>query len=539
MYRKRKDIFLKKSTVIVTASAMAAAAFVPVMAEGMTYGDRERAELKAQCEALVKDWDAELTQAQESGNNGTADFTLTLDEAGRSMIGMMAGMDVSWLENIGLNMDVSVVDSKEAIKTDLLLNDSEIGTMYVLIDLLAEMEYIQIPELSESWLKAALNVDMDVNGEAVSPDSMGTITGLASDPALLLPEGAVAAELLERYGNIVIDHMQEGPSVEETVSIDGISEDCTLLEGQIFQEDANEMAKELLTTAQSDEQLKELLTKWSEAMPEAGDLNAQFQSFAEEALADLEAPEGETEEAAADQYIVSRIWVNGDDKIVGRELAVCEGVETDTAFTWKTSGNGDASGLLFDVQSEDGGFTFSGSCQNTDGMKNGNYSVAIDGITVMEIAMENYDAAAAEEGYPSGTYIITFPQGESEEAYNPLSLFSMVLNLDCSKEDDSVNLNLEILSSGARLGDLNIAINNGGEEVGIPSEEDMAVLYDVMNEADMEAYSAEMSFDTILANAKSAGVPEELLTVIEQSIEAAMTGEAVEMPAEASVDEGV
>lgn len=518
MYQKRKtNLLMKKSAAIVTAATMVMSVPVTAMAEGTAYQDRERAALKSLCESLVKDWDVSLEKTTEGGNYGKMDMTLTLNAAGQSIVGMMTQMDASWLKSIGLNMDVSIADSKEAVKADILLNDTGIGTMNVLLDLLKKVEYIQIPELTPSWIKADL--DVTANGEEVSTESMEAIMGIASDPSLLLPEGKTVSELLERYGNIVIDHMQEGSSTDESVSIDGISEDCTLLEGQIFQNDLREMVQELLTTAQGDEQLKELLAKWSEAMPEAGDLNEQFQSFAEDTLAELN--ESDDTDETNDEYLVSRIWVNGDDKIVGREFAVCEGIDTEAVLTWKAPSNGDAAGFLFDMQSDGSGFSLIGSGRSTDGVKNGNYSFAMDGVTVMDIVMESESANSA-------VYTVTFPQGETEEEYNPLSMFSLVLTTDSDETGDNVEMNLEVLSSGASLGELNIQVSNSTEAVEAVSEEDMETVYDALNDEDMAAYEEEMNFDTILANVESAGVPADLVSVLEQSIEAAMNGETAD-----------
>lgn len=518
MYQKRKtNLLMKKSAAIVTAATMVMSVPVTAMAEGTAYQDRERAALKSLCESLVKDWDVSLEKTTEGGNYGKMDMTLTLNAAGQSIVGMMTQMDASWLKSIGLNMDVSIADSKEAVKADVLLNDTGIGTMNVLLDILKEVEYIQIPELSPSWIKADL--DVTANGEEVSTESMEAIMGIASDPSLLLPEGKTVSELLERYGNIVIDHMQEGSSTDESVSIDGISEDCTLLEGQIFQNDLREMVQELLTTAQGDEQLKGLLAKWSEAMPEAGDLNEQFQSFAEDTLAELN--ESDDTDETNDEYLVSRIWVNGDDKIVGREFAVCEGIDTEAVLTWKAPSNGDATGFLFDMQSDGSGFSLIGSGRSTEGVKNGNYSFAMDGVTVMDIVMESESANSA-------VYTVTFPQGETEEEYNPLSMFSLVLTTDSDETGDNVEMNLEVLSSGASLGELNIQVSNSTEAVEAVSEEDMETVYDALNDEDMAAYEEEMNFDTILANVESAGVPADLVSVLEQSIEAAMNGETAD-----------
>ena len=289
---------LKKAAAAASASVLVFSMPATASAEGVTYCDREKEALKAASAYLAEDWDqsleTSLTQSGSLASNAVMDLNLTVDEAGRSMLGMLTGMDLSWLQDVALHMDASVADSKEAVMLSALVNDSTICSMYAMMDYLAGMEYIQIPEMSPAYLKASLE---EAGAEAVS-GYMTAISDILEDPKAVLPEGAVLGEILDRYGMIVIDHMQEGASVEETISIDGIGEDCTLLEGQIFQEEMTTIAREILTTAQTDEQIKEILTKCTEINPESGDLNAQFQEFLANTLADLDGAAEETAEEA-------------------------------------------------------------------------------------------------------------------------------------------------------------------------------------------------------------------------------------------------
>lgn len=508
---KRKMNHLLKKTAAVAAASVMAAAAVPVMAEGTSYQEREKAGLASAKESLAEGWDAQLAEAEkQNSTNAKVGMTLTLDEAGQSMLGMMAGMDASWMKNISLNMTGSVEDGSEAVTAELLVNDTKICDMNVLMDFLTAAEYIQIPELTESWMKAALTM---AEGEApVSADFMKDLTELASDPGALFPAGKDFSELVDRYGTILLDHVQDGAAVEETVSVEGISEDCTLLEGQILQADFREIAKDVLTTAKEDEQLESVLAQWSEVIPDAGDLNAQFQSFAEETLADLEAePEADdAENSGSDSYAVSRIWVNDEDKIVGRELALCTGVDTDVSVTWKAPKDGDTSAFLLDMVSDGSGFTLTGTSQDEDGVKTGNYSFAMDGITIMEIA--------AEVGTPESTYTVTFPQDESGENYNPMSLFSLVLTVNDESETTG-DMNLALLSSGAQLGSLNIHVEAADDAAALPSVDEMETVYDVSSEEDMKAYEEEMNLDAIIANLETAGVPSELASALTMSVD--------------------
>lgn len=521
MFRK-KDVnhALKKSAAMMTASVMVLSAPSVAMAEGMTYRDREKEALKSLSEAMAADWDESVALMAENGNasNAEMELKLTAGDAGKSMLGMFTGMDFAWLNNVSLNMKASVADGTEAVITDLLLNDAKICTANMLVNMKDMMEYVQIPEMAAAWLKLDMNQTLEEEGAESAGISM-QMADLMTDPAALFADGSEIAGLLERYGNIVIDHMQEGATVEEAVSIEGISEDCTMLEGLIYQDDAKEMVKDILTTAQTDEQLEALLTRWSEAIPDAGNLNEELQNAIAEGLEELNAePEGETTEEA-NEYIASRIWVNADNKIVGREVTLCEGIEDSAnVFTWKAPSSGDASALLLDMQSDGSGFTVSGSGQKTDGVMNGNYSVASDGVTIMEVAMENFNSQADGKGYPAGTFTITFPESENEEEYNPLSAFSFVFTLSSSSADKSVDMNLALLSSGVSLCDLNLHVVSYTDTVETISEENMETVYDMNSEEDMNAYMEAVTFDTIKANAEAAGMPADVITMIEESM---------------------
>jgi hypothetical protein len=297
-----------------------------------------------------------------------------------------------------------------------------------------------------------------------------------------------------------------------------------------------EIVTDVLNTAKEDEQLAELLSQWSEAIPEAGDLNEQMQNAIEGLLADVEdadTSQEETDGTADNSYLSSKIWINDEDQIEGRQFTLCQEDGTETSFTWQKPENGADSALLVDVQSDDGNVTIQGSGQTTDGKKTGTYVLYSEGAAVLNIDLSDYDVEAAKAGYPAGTYTITVPQGESEEDYNALGAFSLVVGLTSNQSDDSLDLSVDLLSSGVSLGTLSMHIAKTEETLEAVSEEDMGTIYDAENEEDMAAFAQELNFDTVLENAKNAGVPEELLSVLEQTIESALSSQT---EAETDVD---
>ncbi|MDO4336625.1 MAG: hypothetical protein Q4C91_00875 [Eubacteriales bacterium] len=535
MYRKRiTKQTLKKSTAVLTASTLILGGSSAVFAAS-SYQETEKEALSALTESMAEGWDKSLDEYGTAKQGEKADISLNLEDAGRSILGLMVPVDLSWLNNIGMDMDVAIEDAVEAVDAEIYVNDTTVGTMRILLDLASMVEYIQIPEISESYLKADLleenTIDVEngdgsdsveIDEEAFEKSAQIT-EAIMSDPEAYLPDGATMKEILDRYVTMLLDYLKEGPSVEETVSVSGIGQDCTVYEGQMTEKDAVDFVKEALTAAKEDEQLKELIESWQEFAEDTQDLYGDFQKAVEDALADLETEE----ELSETEYISSKIWVSEQGKIVGREFAVCEGIDSEPLFTWKNPHKDDASGLLIELNSDEGVLSLGGSGETKDGKMNGSYDIASDGVIVANVVMEDYDLETAKAGYPNGSFTVSFPQGdveESESAYNPLANFSLVLNLISDEASDTSEIELSVLSAGVSLGSLKI---NGSlsEGMEIPDIEKAGTIYDAANEADMEAYAEELDFGTILDNARTAGVPEALVAQLDEALQSALSGE--------------
>lgn len=95
--------------------------------------------------------------------------------------------------------------------------------------------------------------------------------------------------------------------------------------------------------------------------------------------------EGSTENEA----FSSKVWVNGDGKIVGRQFGITDGTDTTPVFTWKAPSEGEDSALLLELAADDSSFTFTGSGKTADGLLNGDYILAVNGTETVDINVEN------------------------------------------------------------------------------------------------------------------------------------------------------
>ena len=519
---------LKKAVVTAMGASLVVSGSSTVFAAG-SYQETEKTALANVVSELPGTWDDYLENYQKSCEGTKGTFTLTVEDTGRALAGaLMGGTDVSWLQSITFDSDITIKDGVEAIVSGLLLNDTKLCDLNFYMDLANMVEYIQIPELSDGYISAPIEGTVTTS-EGVAENSqeiMSAYMNALSDLSSVLPDSETLGTLLDRYGNIIIDHIEEGSSVEESVSVDGISEDCTAYEGTVSEKAVTAMAEGILTAAKDDAEIKGLFEQW------AGASNGedQYQQF-EDAVADMLDSIGSADgEVSEDPVFSSKVWVNADNKIVGREFAVIDGAETTPVFTWKAPSDGDTSALLLEITAEDSSLTLTGSGTTSDGLLNGDYIFAIDGTEAADINVENLETKPEKAGYYNGTLNVTFPAAEaddtttdeeSEAASNPLAGFGLVINLKSDASTDSSSIGLTVTTSGAPIATLTIS-GGYGDGVDIPDLTSLDKTYDGSDDAAMTEYVANINWDTFLANIKAAGVPDELATQLETILTSAV-----------------
>ena len=534
---------LKKAVVTAMGASLVVSGSSTVFAAG-SYQETEKTALANVVSKLPEAWNGYLENYQKACEGTKSTFTLTVEDTGRALAGaLMGGTDVSWLQSFTFDSDITIKDGVEAIAGGLLLNDTKLCDLNFYMDLANMVEYIQIPELSDGYISAPIEGTVTTS-EGVAENSqeiMSTYMNALSDLSSALPDSDTLGTLLDRYGNIIIDNIEDGSSVEESVSVDGISEDCTVYEGTVSEKAVTAMAEGILTAAKDDAEIKGLFEQWAGAS-DGEDQYQQFEDAVADALDSIGSADGEVSE---DPVFSSKVWVNADNKIVGREFAVIDGAETTPVFTWKAPSDGDTSALLLEITAEDSSLTLTGSGTTSDGLLNGDYILAVNGTETVDINVENLETKPAKAGYYNGTFNISFPAaetdssdseaGESTEddtdtsATDMLAGFGAVIKLTSDADADTSTLDLTVTTSGAALATLSIT-GSYGEGVEIPDFASLDKTYDATDDEAMTEYLTEINWDTFLANVKAAGVPDELATQLEDVLKAAV--ESASQPAE-------
>lgn len=516
MNRTRK--LLKKVIAVAAASSLIAAGGSTVMAAG-SYQEAETAAYDKFVSGVASSWEEYLASYQTAQKGSNAKITLNVEDTGRALLGAMTGgMDFSWLQSISLDTNTSLQQGLEALTAAVLLNDSKLCDLNIYMDFAKMAEYIQIPDISEGYLVAP----MESSDVSISDDSMKLYFNLLSDLSSVLPDKDTLSTLLERYGQLVISNMEDGASTDETVSVEGISEDCTVYEGQLSEASTVKMLKDIAKTAKDDKEIKSLFDSWTEAGIATDDQYQEFQTAVDDLLSDF------ADEGADDSTLIySRIWVNNEDNVVGREIGTVDGAETTPVFTWKAPSADGSSALLLEVQADGSSLTLTGSGTSSEGLLTGDYIFAMDGTETMDIHVADLETKPEKTGYYNGKFTLTFPAidtestGSEDTTTNPLAGLAVEVNLTSDITTETSQIDLTLTTSGAALATLSIS-GGYGEGPETKDGDSLTPAYSVDDENDAVEYMKTINWDTLAANAKAAGVPEELVSQLQTLLDSAV-----------------
>lgn len=516
MNRTRK--LLKKVIAVAAASSLIAAGGSTVMAAG-SYQEAETAAYDKFVSGVASSWEEYLTSYQTAQKGSNAKITLNVEDTGRALLGAMTGgMDFSWLQSISLDTNTSLQQGLEALTAAVLLNDSKLCDLNIYMDFAKMAEYIQIPDISEGYLVAP----MESSDVSISDDSMKLYFNLLSDLSSVLPDKDTLSTLLERYGQLVISNMEDGASTDETVSVEGISEDCTVYEGQLSEASTVKMLKDIAKTAKDDKEIKSLFDSWTEAGIATDDQYQEFQTAVDDLFSDF------ADEGADDSTLIySRIWVNNEDKVVGREIGTVDGAETTPVFTWKAPSADGSSALLLEVQADGSSLTLTGSGTSSEGLLTGDYIFAMDGTETMDIHVADLETKPEKTGYYNGKFTLTFPAVDTESTdsedttTNPFAGLAVEVNLTSDITTETSQIDLTLTTSGAALATLSIS-GGYGEGPETKDGDSLTPAYSVDDENDAVEYMKTINWDTLAANATAAGVPEELASQLQTLLDSAV-----------------
>lgn len=517
----------RKAAALLTVAVMVTAGTTTAWAES-AYQEAEQSVLDSYVASMTERWGTQMAEMENNSQAANVILDLKLEDTTKYLLNLLTAMDFSWLDNIVLSVNTAVNESSEGIDMNLQLNGSQILQLLEQVDFSNAEIYMKVPELFAGSIKVPMEITGDVTTadgttQAVSPQEAQSLLSdmLEMDVTSFLPDAATMEELINRYKDIILAGMEDGTEAsEQELVIEGVSESCTLYEGRIYEANFYNTAEEVLNTAREDEQLKAVVEKFGE-VGQIPDIYAQFQSAIDSGLASL--AEDAAEDAGAEVYFFSRLWLDAEGNVAGRQFGMSDDTTTIELFSWYSVQQEDKTALSVEFSDGEQEFLLSGSgAVAADGSLDGNYRLTFDGEPMLNIAVADYVESDTDF---VGSYTLSLDSAMSDqETYTALGAYQLALNIKSSTADKDMIMELSLLQNEVSLGSLTLTAVYG-ENAEVPELGELEPVYDLNVEEDGAAFAEGLDWSPLLQKLMDAGMPEELVQYVDAMIVSALYGE--------------
>ena len=473
---------------------------------------------------------------------GTVDLTLTVGDMIIDMIEQAifgtadSGMDMSFLSDIGLDMEIDSTSELAQLQVALGLSDTEIVALSLLVN--EENVWAGAPALTDKFLEVNF-ADMGIN---VDGATAVTPTWMSSLPSII-PSEEKLAEILNRYIAMALKEIDKVERTTETLTLDDLSQEVTKLDVKIYEQDALDVVKAILTAAKADQDIKQIVENfgnfYNDMMAESYaaydmewtdvDAYAEFTAAVDSALTNLPAEAEDTE-----TYIGLILYVDGNHNVVGCSLTTP--AETEAVVTYYTVTEGNNFKCIAEMP-DDTKLTGTGTTNN--GVITGNYTISVEGTPVIKFELVDFDATKSDA--ISGTVrldlglmletifmtskvspdnaVIAAPTAQtqsSNDIFTMLGVEDVMLELTLDISGDKADVEAKLVGDDALI--VGIALKLA-ERAPASIQKPTNTIKLTGQQSVMDLLSG-MNFDSVFANLRTAGVPETLVNALESMVPA-------------------
>lgn len=430
------------------------------------------------------------------------------------------GSDISWFKNLGVHYTMGYNGELVQMAVDAQLNGKSIVSVEMIMDVLGGMAYVSAPELSNQSIGMEVDMNQMPNASQQVSQMMAEYAEFLKD----LPSDKELNAVLTSYLKLAIDTLDAPTTSSKELSCGGITQKVTTTTYSITTYDVLDVATKLLTTAKTDADLEKVLDAFSNVVNQVGakqaaqegytwtdvDLHQQLMEVIDPALENIADSKADSEEM---EFLILEVY--GDSKTQQGLAVYMNGREYLKLHTLK---NGDA--FTFYMGVSNGMLQISGEGTTKGNKVNGNYTVSAEGYELLHVEVKEFDTKALQKGELKGTLRLQLGERLLQQVSGSLpidedTVIELVLNIAGKTAKMDINIYMdEILLFGIAL----TTKTGSAGKIKVPSN------YINMQDSDaMEDWAQSLKFTSVLSNLRSAGVPDNLVDLLQQALENAMS----------------
>lgn len=434
----------------------------------------------------------DVNQKALSGSQANRDVEMSVkvSDTAKSLMNL-SGLNFSGLDNIGLHVIYGAKEDNVSASMALKVNDEDLLTGKASVNTKERKTYIQLPELSSSYLDCSETLAKEIKDVDWSRFSL-------AKQREALPDGKEMEDFIVRYSDIFIKNAQDVEKKKEaTVQVEDISEKATTYSFTMKNDKIIKLLQDFLKELQKDKVMKKLLESVDEE---------SYSSFTEE-IKELQGELSDelSEEALGEVKVTVEAQIGSDDRIVSEKISLEKAGEElgNLLISYPQNGNKFGEEIKLQVQGKDL-FRIVGSGTDESDVINGEFKLGVDsslleGSNVVNtdellvIKLKDYDYSKISEGKMKGSCTL------STSAVAALANASLVIEQE--GDMDNSKMSVKVMTGKDTLVTVDIT-SKGNAEVPdvIPGENDK--VYNINNDDDMTAYQNELDMTGIMNKIK-------------------------------------
>lgn len=378
-------------------------------------------------EKLMTGYDI-VTKEMKKDNFGTHQTVkLELSDTAKSLLSM-SGVNFSNLKTIEIDLDSNINKESIGYKAVLVSEDEELITANIIMDAKAGDMFIQIPEISESYIRIPAEQMGDSSEISESLNSM-------SDIGNKLPSGKEIIEITDVCTETFLDNVNNiSENKEAEISAEGITEKVTDYVVTLDEKEAQACIKAVADELKDNKTLKTVITRFDEKA---------YTSFTD-AVNDIDFS-SESDSSGEIDALRMTVSVNGSETIVGRNIETLDADGNVTlVMSYCIPSNGNEFGFNFTLKDESStAVEIIGTGNIKSEILNGTFSVkseeAVENSNseLATIKVEDYDYSEAAKSKSNGKISVSL-----SDAIPQTAGYSIAYEFDVDGLESSQTINI-------------------------------------------------------------------------------------------------
>ncbi len=299
------------------------------------------------------------------------------------------GVDITWINSAAVDytIDFQEKNDKFSMAGKAILNEEQIISGLLMMDMKEGRMAFQIPELTEKYAK--LDLDENYNLEETKEMFQKYAKLIES-----YPDVSYLRNKVKEYMEFYLEQVEEVEKTTETLEADDVTMECTCLTVVLREKDIQKLLNKILDDMAQDSEIENMVKNMAEIADE--DPEEFYQEYQEE----IE----KAKEKLAEDLGIDRIrWATYVDKksnILGRKCIIdpkeerIKSAETEFVVLPKE----DKLGIALTVKSDDKKLVFAGTGKVKEGKLEGDFRLKLDDQKLMNLTVEEFDLEAAKKG---------------------------------------------------------------------------------------------------------------------------------------------